>query len=96
MKRDQLLKILRTHQPELLEMGALRIGLFGSFARDKADATSDVDILVDMAPPFTYDRYTRIKFFLEDLVDRPVDLVLPDTIRERIRPVIEKEVIYVT
>ena len=35
-----------------------------------------------------------LKFYLEQLFDTPVDLVLADTIKPRLQPVIEREVIY--
>jgi len=36
-----------------------------------------------------------VKFFIEDLLLRPVDLVMPETLKARVRPNIEKEAIYV-
>ncbi|GEM_PF-141887 len=71
-----------------------RIGVFGSCVRDEDAPTSDVDILVDLAEP-TFDHYMDLKFLLEDLLQRPVDLVLADALKPRIKPVIEREVIYV-
>jgi len=35
-----------------------------------------------------------LKFYLEGLFERPVDLVLSDTIKPRLKPVIQKEVAY--
>jgi len=69
------------------------IGLFGSLARNEADRESDVDILVDFVEP-TFDHYMDLKFYLEKLFGRPVDLVTADTIKPRLKPVIEREVIY--
>jgi predicted nucleotidyltransferase len=36
----------------------------------------------------------NVKFFLEDLFGRPVDLVLEETIKPRLRPQILSEVVY--
>lgn len=69
------------------------IGLFGSLARNKADRESDVDILVDFVEP-TFDHYMDLKFYLERLFGRPVDLVTADTVKPRLKPVIERQVIY--
>jgi len=33
------------------DYGVKRIGVFGSFARNEADETSDVDIVVEMTEP---------------------------------------------
>ena len=69
------------------------IGLFGSLARNEADMESDVDILVDLIEP-TFDHYMDLKFYLESLFGREVDLVIADTIKPRLESVIKKEVIY--
>jgi len=71
----------------------VRIGVFGSFAKDESTAQSDVDILVELAKP-TFDNYMDLKFKLEDMLGRDVDLVLADTVKPRLRPIIAKEVRY--
>ncbi len=70
-----------------------RIGVFGSFARDDAGPESDVDIVVELVEP-TFDHYLDLKFRLEDVLKRPVDLVMADTVKPRIKPIIDHEVIY--
>jgi uncharacterized protein len=70
-----------------------RIGVFGSFARGNQNRESDVDILVDIKEP-TFDNYMDLKFRLEEALDRPVDLVLAETVKPRLKPAIEREVIY--
>jgi predicted nucleotidyltransferase len=70
-----------------------RIGVFGSFISGNEDAESDVDILVELAEP-TFDHYMDLKFKLEEVLQRPVDLVMADTIKPRLKPIIEREVVY--
>jgi predicted nucleotidyltransferase len=70
-----------------------RIGVFGSIARDSAGPESDVDILVELAEP-TFDHYMDLKFYLEEILKRSVDLVMADTVKPRLRPIIAKEVVY--
>ncbi len=70
-----------------------RIGVFGSFARGNAGSRSDVDILVELKEP-TFDHYMDLKFYLEEMLDRSVDLVLHDAIKPRLKPIIEHEVVY--
>ena len=78
------------------EYGVRRIGLFGSFARGDAGPGSDVDVLVEFADPFvTFDRYMDLKFYLEDLFGRRVDLVIRRTLKPRIRETVEEEAVYV-
>jgi hypothetical protein len=69
------------------------IGVFGSFARGDAEPESDVDILVELADP-TFDHYMDLKFKLEEVFQRPVDLVMADTVKPRLKPIIEREVVY--
>ncbi len=40
--------------------------------------------------------YMDLKFFLEDLLERPIDLVTADAVREQIRSSMMKEGVYVT
>ena len=42
----------------------------------------------------SFDSYMDLKFFLEELFDRPVDLVLADGIRPRLRAAILREAIH--
>lgn len=81
-------------RPELHERFTVkRIGVFGSCARGDESSESDVDIIVELAEP-TFDNYMDLKFRLEELLQRPVDLVMADTVKPRLKPIIEKEVIY--
>jgi len=36
----------------------------------------------------------QVKFYLEDLLGRPVDLVLEESLREELRPTVLDEVLY--
>ena len=81
-------------QRELAEKYTVkRIGVFGSFARGDEKDGSDVDILVELVEP-TFDHYMDLKFRLEEVLQRPVDLVLEDNIKKRLKPIIEREVVY--
>lgn len=71
-----------------------RIGVFGSYARGEEKAESDIDIIVELDEQ-TLDHYMDLKFRLEEMLQRPVDLVIADTIKPRLKPIIEREVIYV-
>ena len=74
--------------------GVRRIGIFGSVARGTGRDSSDLDVLVDMDNP-TFDRYMDLKFEIEDHLGAPVDLVFSSSLKERLRPSIERETIYV-
>jgi predicted nucleotidyltransferase len=58
-----------------------------------ADAASHIDILVELEKP-TFDHYMDLKFLLEDHIERPGDLVLAETIKPGLKPLIAREVAY--
>ena len=91
-----VLALLRQHEPILRErFGVKRIGVFGSFARGEEHKGSDVDVLVVFRDgEETFDHYMDCKFYLEDLFNRKVDLVIEDTLKMRLREPILNEVIY--
>jgi len=87
----------RKHLPEIKEKFKVKeIGIFGSQIKGKAKKESDIDILVEFQEGYkTFDNYMELKFFLEDLFKCKVDLVLKSALKERIKPYILSEVIYV-
>ena len=92
--QEGILEQLNQKAEELKQNFSVRsIGLFGSLARNEADSESDIDILVDFGEP-TFDHYMDLKFYLERLFGRAVDLVTADTVKPRLKPLIEREVIY--
>ncbi len=94
LTREAILAFLEKTGEELRRRFSVRrIGLFGSFGRDRADSRSDVDLLVEMDEP-TFDHYMELKFFLEEHFNRSVDLVLSDTVKPRLKPLLAREVNY--
>jgi predicted nucleotidyltransferase len=68
------------------------LGLFGSCAREEQTTSSDLDFVVELETR-SFDAYMDLKFFLEDLFGRPVDLVLEGTFKPRLRPHIMRDLI---
>ena len=96
MNRDEVLDMLRTHKPTLVErFGVNELALFGSFARDQATDGSDVDILVRFDGPATSRSYFGVQFYIEDLLGRRVDLVTDKALRSELRPYVEREALNV-
>jgi len=71
------------------------LALFGSFARGQATDSSDIDILVGFEGPATSESYFGVQFYLEDLLDRSVDLVTTKALRPRFRPYVEREAVHI-
>jgi predicted nucleotidyltransferase len=75
MKRDQALRVLRDHKPELAaQYGVTRLALFGSVAKDRATKGSDVDVVVEMRKPDLF-FLVHIKEALEEALHCPVEVV---------------------
>lgn len=96
MNRGEVLELLKSHKAYLAQRyDVARLALFGSTARDAANVNSDIDILVTFDGPATSKRYFGVQFYLEDLLNAPVDLVTDKALRPELRPFIEQEAIYV-
>lgn len=80
----------------LQSLGVLSLALFGSVARNEARADSDIDILVDLESPITFDRYMDVKLYLEEQLGSRVDLVTWKALKPQIRENVERDIIYVT
>lgn len=95
INRNDILDYLKqSHERFRSQYGVKRIGIFGSFAQGKENVhSSDIDIIVEMQNP-SFDKYMDLKFELEDQFRKPVDLVLKETLKDRLKPVIEKETVY--
>ena len=95
--KDQVLAILSEYTEELRTLGVKRVGLFGSFVREEQSAESDIDLLVEFKEgQKTFDNFMQLSFLLEDLLNRPLELVTPESVSPYIRPYILEEVEYAT
>ncbi|UIE40495.1 nucleotidyltransferase family protein [Leptodesmis sichuanensis A121] len=95
MRKLDALKLVQSHQEELRKLGVKSLNLFGSVARDQANAQSDVDILVELDESIGFFEFFRIKHYLEDLFQRPVDLGTVDALKEHLRQPILEEAVHV-
>jgi predicted nucleotidyltransferase len=87
---------LKEHEKFIRQkFGVIRIGIFGSFAREKERADSDLDVLVVFEEgQKTFDNYMDLKFYLEDLFGREVDLVTEKALKPQLKDIIMKDVVY--
>jgi predicted nucleotidyltransferase len=96
MRRDDILHVLaRFRDLKQDEFGIIRIGVFGSVAREENTDASDVDVVVELGRPDLL-VLVGIKQELEELLQQPVDVV---RYRERmnayLKQRIEQEAVYV-
>ena len=92
MRREDAIAALRGFMPVIRrDFGVRRIALFGSTAR--GGARDDIDILAEFETGPTFLSFMGLKVFLEDHLGRKVDLVTPDAVKPRLRPVVEREAV---
>ncbi|MGD8245649.1 MAG: nucleotidyltransferase domain-containing protein [Anaerolineae bacterium] len=96
MKRDEVLHALaRFRQRRQDEFGIVRLGVFGSVARQQTTNASDVDVVVELEQPDLL-LLIGVKQELEELLHLPTDVI---RYRERmnayLKQRIDQEAIYV-
>src|SRR5258708_4300210 len=92
-KSQEILNTLGANEAKIKSFGVSGLSLCGSSARGEDTSTSDLDFVVEFEKK-SFDSYMDLKLFLEELFDRPVDLVLADGIKPRLRASILAETIH--
>jgi len=98
MHRQEVIRNIWAIAPALKAAGVLHLWLFGSVARDEADAHSDVDCAIDLTPEatpgFTLLDRSHISILLEDALGLPVDVLVRADMRN-VRADFERDAIQV-
>lgn|SRR5690554_5548143 len=97
LEPDEILNFLREHKLTLKErFFVTEIGLFGSFARNEQTEKSDIDFLVvfEHNTPDLYSVEKLLKVYLENHLNREVDICAKKWINPIFKPLILKEAIY--
>jgi hypothetical protein len=93
--KQDILNVLDQNQSRLKKLGVRRIGLFGSFVRGEQRPDSDIDLLVEFASGRkTFDAFMELSFFLEEVLQRRIELVTVESLSPYLGPHILKEVEY--
>jgi len=94
---NEIKTILETYK--LIIKGRFKIkeiSIFGSFVRGEETVKSDIDILVDFEKEGkTFDNYMDLKYFLQELFGLEVDLIMKGALKEELKDMILREVLYV-
>lgn len=97
MSKEKVLELLSEHRAEMARrFGIKELAIFGSVAEGQASETGDVDVLVDFGDSISFDHFMDLKFYLEDLLRKPIDLVTEKALRMSMRGQIKRSAIYVT
>lgn len=95
--KDDVVNVLEQHAQAIHAFGVRQFGLFGSFARNQQRHDSDIDILVEFIPEKkTFDNFMNLTFFLEEILERKVDVITKESLSPYIGPRILQEVEYVS
>jgi len=97
MKRDQVITLLKQHEPEFRDAGVGALFLFGSVARDRAHDASDIDVFFDLARPqgFTLFDLVALQERMQEILGAKVDLMTRKGIHPRRLPRIEAAAVQV-
>ncbi|MCK4264403.1 MAG: nucleotidyltransferase family protein [Candidatus Aminicenantes bacterium] len=72
------------------------IGIFGSYVRSEDNQYSDIDILVEFEKGHKdFFNYMRLKYYLEGILQKKIDLVMKGAIKPMLKKSILTEVDYV-
>jgi uncharacterized protein len=95
MGKKEIIEILDNYKKEFAEQyDILKIGIFGSVARDEAGENSDVDVIIQILKPDLF-MLVGIKNDLEERLRRPVDIVTyRENMNQFLKKRIDKEAVY--
>jgi len=101
--KSEVLAKLKELKPIYEKDGIYLEGIFGSYARDEAKDSSDIDLLFELDekvflakyPAFrAFSKLTQIKEELQAIFDKKVDLADKATLRDETKQHILKDLIY--
>ncbi len=96
MTKQLIIDFLKLHRSELKDkFGVVKIGLFGSYARNEATLESDIDIAVEIKSSNTFRSFFSLLYFLEKGLDNKIDLGIEDSLKPIAKKTILKDIIYV-
>ena len=96
MTKDQLLTFLSLHKHYFeREYGVLKLGVFGSYAKDQARENSDIDIAVELKKEHKFKNFFSLQSYLEDHLHKKIDLGIESALKSPIREAVRNEIIYV-
>ena len=96
MGKREIIKIIRNSKPEMeSHYGVKRLGLFGSYVKEKQSKRSDIDILVSFNRDIDLFDFLDLREYLESQLRIKVDLVMESALKPAIGKRILSEVEYV-
>ncbi len=75
LNSKEIIKKIEEKSKDIKKYNVKKIGLFGSFVKNKQHKKSDIDIIVNFNKE-TFDNYMDLLFLLEKMFKRKIDLVI--------------------
>ncbi len=98
ISKDDILLFLQAQKEQLFtDYQLVKLGLFGSFARDEATENSDIDLIIEFEPETENlsEKKAQIKHLISQQFNRKVDLCREKYIKPYFKSQILKAAIYV-
>ncbi|MDZ7267339.1 MAG: nucleotidyltransferase family protein [candidate division KSB1 bacterium] len=98
LNASEVLEFLRQHRQILrTDLGIVKLGLIGSFARGEQTGKSDIDLLVEFEPGTDdlFDKKMRLRDSLQTSFHREVDICREKYVKPHLKIRLLKEAIYV-
>ena len=96
MDKDAVIAKLKSAEVELRAKGVAHAALFGSVARGEQGATSDIDIMIEIAPSADLGvfEYVGVANFIGDMFPVRVDVSNRECLKPHVRPSAERDAVY--
>jgi predicted nucleotidyltransferase len=98
LTKNDILQFLADNKDYLSkQFHIVKIGLFGSFARDEAVENSDIDILIELEEntPDIFELKRNLRKYIKDNLKRDVHICREKYLKSFIKEYIKKETVYV-
>jgi predicted nucleotidyltransferase len=95
MDTSDIINKLQKIKPYLQKEYAVKnVGLFGSFADGTYTDDSDIDIMIEFERPVGW-KFFSLEKYLEKMLERKIDLVTSNTLKEPIKPFVLSQIQYI-
>ena len=89
INKKVIIREIEKNGEKLRENGVRKMGIFGSYLREKQTPRSDIDILVEFKETSS-DNFFGLLFFLENLFKKKIDLIEIKNLRNELKNVLEE------
>lgn len=86
-------KLFATIAACLKKEGAIKVSIFGSYARGDETKRSDIDVLVKFIRPIGFFKLVQIENDLSDLIGKKIDLVTEGSVHPLIKERIQDDLV---